>query len=75
MNIPKYVKAKMVERSINQTILAERAGLKNQSNLSMMLKTNNMRVDNLFAILEGLDCEMVFRDRITGEEKTITLTD
>lgn len=72
MNIPNYIKVKIAERSINQKILAKRAGLKNQSNLSIMLKVNNMRVDNLFALLEGLDCEMVFRDRTTGEEKVIT---
>ena len=66
MNISKFVKMKITEREINQAVLAQRAGFKNQSNVAMMLKVNNMRLNN------ALDCELVVRDKITGEEKTIT---
>ena len=73
MTIDRYIRMKITERGINQTILAEKAGFKNQSNIATMLKsTKGMRTANLFVLLEALNCEMVFRDRDTGEEKTIT---
>lgn len=72
MNISKFVKMKITEREINQAVLAQRAGFKNQSNVAMMLKVNNMRLNNVFSLLDALDCELVVRDKVTGEEKTIT---
>ena len=72
MNISKFVKMKITEREINQAVLAQRAGFKNQSNIAMMLKVNNMRLNNVFSLLDALDCELVIRDKITGEEKVIT---
>ena len=72
MNISKFVKMKITEREINQAVLAQRAGFKNQSNVAMMLKVNNMRLNNVFSLLDALDCELVIRDKITGEEKVIT---
>ena len=73
MTIDRYIRMKIAERGINQTILAEKAGFKNQSNIATMLKsTKGMRTANLFVLLDALDCEVVFRDRSTGEEKTIT---
>ena len=72
MNITTLIRTKIVERGINQTTLAERAGLKNQSNVAMMLKTNNMRLNNLFVLLDALDCELVIRDKVTGVENVIS---
>lgn len=71
MTIATLIRSKIVERATNQTELAERAGFKSQSNISMMLKTGNMRVNNLFALLDALDCELVVRDKTTGVENVI----
>lgn len=73
MTIDRYIRTKITERGINQTILAEKAGFKNQSNVATLLKSSKgMRTSNLFVLLDVLDCEMVFRDRSSGEEKVIT---
>lgn len=72
MNVTTLIRSKIVERGINQKQLAEKAGLKNQSNVSMMLKVNNMRLNNLFALLNALDCELVIRDKVTGVENVIS---
>ena len=71
MTITTLIRSKIAERATNQTELAERAGFKSQSNISMMLKTGNMRVNNLFALLDALDCELVVRDKTTGVENVI----
>ena len=72
MNVTTLIRSKIVDRGINQAILAERAGLKNQSNVAMMLKVNNMRLNNLFALLDALDCELVIKDKVTGVENVIS---
>lgn len=73
MTIRTYIRLKMAEREINQTVLAEKAGFKNQSNIATLLKSDKgMRTDNLFSLLEALNCELVIRDRDSGEEKTIS---
>ena len=73
MTIRTYIRSKMAEREINQTALAEKAGFKNQSNIATLLKSDKgMRTDNLFSLLEALNCELVIRDRDSGEEKTIS---
>lgn len=61
----------MQERNINQTALAEKAGFKNQSNIAMLLK-GNMRTDKLLTVLEALDCELIIKDKLTGETRKIT---
>lgn len=72
MTIGRYIKTKITERGINQTILAEKTGFKNQSNISTFLRDNgNIRINNLFLLLDALDCELIIRDRTTGEEKRI----
>ena len=71
MTIKALIRSKIAEKSTNQTELAEKAGFKSQSNISMMLKKGNMRVNNLFALLDALDCELVVRDKTTGVESVI----
>lgn len=73
MTIDRYIKTKIAERGITQAILADRAGLKSQSNVAMMLKNKGVRFTNLVAMLDALNCEVVFRDKETGEEKTISV--
>ena len=73
MTIQTYIRTKMTERGINQTTLAEKGGFKNQSNVATMLKPDkSIRTDNLFAILEVLNCDLAIVDRDTGEIKTVS---
>ena len=72
MTIGRYIKMKMSERGINQIDLAEMAGFKNQSNISMLLRDNsNMRLNSLFSLLDALNCELVIRDKATQRSDTI----
>lgn len=73
MEISRFIKTKITERGINQTKLAELAGFKSQSNISMLLKSKNITVNNLMALLDALDCELIMRDKITGGEQAVTV--
>lgn len=76
MNIGTLIKQKIKERHLTQAELAEMAGFKNQSNIAMILRTeNSMRIDKLQNMLDALNCELVVRDKITGEEIVITPPD
>ena len=44
-------------------IIAEKCGCKYRSNISEMLRSKNMRVDNLIRILSAMDCELVIRSK------------
>lgn len=59
------VKKLMKMKGYNQTIIAENAGFKRQSNISEMFRSRNLRVDNLIRILEAMDCELVIRSKTT----------
>lgn len=72
MTVSTFIRTKIIERNINQKQLADSAGFKNQSNISMLLKVNNMHINNLFALLDALDCELIIRDKITGVENVIS---
>lgn len=72
MTVSTFIRTKIIERNINQKQLADSAGFKNQSNISMILKVNNMHINNLFALLDALDCELIIRDKITGVENVIS---
>lgn len=70
--------ATMKTRGINQTMLAEEAGLKRQSNVSEMLRSKSLRVDNFVLLLESMGYELVVRDKnrknktewVVGEDST-----
>lgn len=73
MDIQTYIKVKLRERGMNQTELANLAGFKNQSNVATLLKKGKtMKMDNLFALLNALDCELIVRDCKTNETKVIS---
>lgn len=72
MTVSTFIRTKIIERNINQKQLADSAGFKNQSNISMILKVNNMHINNLFALLDALDCELIIRDKVTGVENVIS---
>lgn len=53
----------MNQRGYNQTMLAEAAGLKRQTNVSEMLRSNSMRVDNFVKLLSAMGYEVVVKDK------------
>lgn len=57
------VKAVMSDRKCTQQRLAEAAGYKRQTNVSEMLRSDNMRVDNLVRLLEAMECEVIVRSK------------
>ena len=57
------VKKAIAARGITQTILANRAGLKRQSNIGEMLRGKSMRVDNFVLLLNAMDFDVIVRDR------------
>ena len=63
MNEKEIVREIMQLKGYNQTLVAEKAGLKRQSNVAEMLRSRNLRVDNLIRLLEAMDCELVIRSK------------
>ena len=63
MNEKEIIRKAMEVRGINQTILADRAHLKRQSNVSEMLRSKNLRVDNLVLLLNAMDFDVIVKDR------------
>ncbi len=57
-------------RGWTQPQLAIEAGFKSQSNITGLLNNNKngIRIDNLFKMLNAMDCEIVIRDK-NGSEK------
>ena len=53
----------MRQRGINQTMLAEAAGLKRQTNVSEMLRSSSMRVDNFVKLLSAMGYEVIVKDK------------
>lgn len=63
MTSKEIVIAAMNARGYNQTMLAEAAGLKRQTNVSEMLRSNSMRVDNFVKLLSAMGYEVIVKDR------------
>lgn len=65
MDEKEIIRILMKKKGYSQAIIAEKAGLKRQSNVSEMMRSQNMRVDNLIRILTAMDCELVIRSKTT----------
>ena len=63
MNEKEILREAMKIKGYNQTLIAEKAGLKRQSNVAEMLRSKNLRVDNLVRLLTAMDCELVIRSK------------
>lgn len=63
MNEKEIIRTALKVRGINQTILANRANLKRQSNVAEMLRGKSMRVDNLVRLLDAMDFDVIIKDR------------
>lgn len=59
MTAIEIIKSAMKVRGYNQTILAEKAGLKRQTNVSEMLRSKSMRVDNFLLLLNSMDYDVI----------------
>lgn len=57
------VREAMKVRGINQQMLAQQAGLKYQSNVGGMLRSEHMRVDNFFKLLNAMGFDIIVKDR------------
>jgi len=65
------LKELMKAKGFTQAQVAEKAGLKRQSNISEMFRSKSMRVDNLVTILSALGCELVIRSDTGGQEYVV----
>lgn len=63
MNEKDVIRAAMDARGFNQAMLAEKAGLKRQSNVSEMLRGKSMRVDNFVKLLDAMGFDVIVKDR------------
>lgn len=63
MNEKEIIRKAMEIRNINQTMLAPMAGLKRQSNVSEMLRSKSLRVDNLVLLLNAMQFDVIVKDR------------
>lgn len=63
MEVKALVKEIMKSKGYTQAILAEKAGMKRQSNVAEILRGQSLRVDNLLRLLDAMDCELVIRSK------------
>lgn len=63
MNAKDIIIEAMKVRGYNQTILAEKAGLKRQTNVSEMLRSKSMRVDNFVLLLNSMDFDVIVKGK------------
>lgn len=63
MTEKEIIRAAMGARGINQTMLADMAGLKRQSNVSEMLRGKSMRVDSMVLLLNAMGFDVIVKDR------------
>lgn len=63
MTSKEIVISAMSQRGFNQTMLAEAAGLKRQTNVSEMLRSSSMRVDNFVKLLSAMGYEVIVKDK------------
>ena len=73
MTEKEIIRKAMSVRGFNQTILANKANLKRQSNVSEMLRSKNLRVDNLVRLLDTMEFDVVVKDRNGSDVWKITL--
>lgn len=63
MDEKEIIKAAMLARGYNQEMVAKKVGYKRQSNISEILRSSHMRMDNFFKILDALDFDIIVKDR------------
>jgi len=71
MKASEIVKSIMGQKKLTQGDLTTMLNLKSQSAVSGSLN-RDMKTSTLVKFLSSMDCELVVRDKTTGEERTIT---
>ena len=67
LNTGTVVKQVMKFRDVDQKELAEKCGYSNQSCISGLLNRGNLRVDNLFKLINAMDCEIIVKDKKSNQ--------
>lgn len=63
MNANEIIREAMKLKGYNQAILAKDAGLKRHSNVSELLRSRSMRLDNFLLLLNTMNYDVVVVDR------------
>jgi hypothetical protein len=71
MNEKDIIRAAMNVRGYNQTMLAEQAGLKRQTNVSEMLRSRSIRVDNFVKLLSAMGFEVIVKDKNSANKENV----
>ena len=71
MQASEIIKRLMNSKKITQGEITQRLGMKSQSGVSQAL-ARDMKISMLLRFLGSMDCEVVVRDKTTGEEYQIT---
>ena len=70
MEAKNIIKSIMQKKDVTQIDIMQKLELKSQSSVSSML-SRDMIASTMVKFLEFLDCELVIRDKNTGEEYTV----
>lgn len=68
MNANDIIKSAMATKGVTQKGLAQKAGIKNQSQISEMLSRNSVKADVFAKLLNGMGCDVIVRDRVSSKE-------
>lgn len=72
MFVSEALRKMMTRHKMRQSDVADAAGFKNQSNVGMILKSGStMKLENLLRLADAMNCDIVIKDRETGEELVI----
>lgn len=68
LNTSNVVKQILKFRDMDQIELADKCGYANQSCIAGLLNRGNIRIDNLYKLLDAMDCEIVVKDKNSRQE-------
>ena len=71
MQATEIIKSLMTKKKITQGEITQRLGMKSQSGVSQAL-ARDMKTSMLLRFLSSMDCEVIVKDKETGEEYQIT---
>lgn len=71
MQATEIIKSLMSKKKITQGEITQRLGMKSQSGVSQAL-ARDMKISMLLRFLSSMDCEVIVRDKATGDEYEIT---
>lgn len=75
MNSTDILLEAMRERGYTQTLLAKEAGYKRQSNVSEIIRSKSMRIDNFVKLLDVMGFDVIVKDRTVNRLSWTVSTD